>query len=126
MQTASPADYKGKKVQLSAWMRTEDANDGGAHLWLRVDGQQSGTPLQFDNMTGRAPTGTTDWQLYSVVLDVPSDAKRLAYGVFVSGRGTMWVSGTKLEAVGPEVASTNLLGKPAPESGQPTNLSFSP
>jgi hypothetical protein len=131
MQTNSAEEFAGKRVRLSGWMKTEDANDGGGHLWLRVDGQQRGTPLQFDNMNNRAPKGTTDWQQYSVVLDVPADASALAYGFFVQGAGKMWVSGTKLEPVGPEVPSTNMLTTPIAQPPRnlpkaPVNLSFDP
>src|SRR6185369_17626927 len=125
MQTISAEDYRGKRVRLSGWMKTEDANDGGGHLWLRVDGQQSGQSLQFDNMDNRAPKGTTDWQQYSVVLDVPAEATALAYGFFVQGGGKVWVSGTKIEPVGPEVESTNMnLKRALPKA--PVNLSFDP
>src|SRR5262245_19557024 len=89
MQTISPENYAGKRVRLSGWVKTQDANDGGGHLWLRVDGQQQGVSLQFDNMDGRAVKGTTDWQQASVVLDVPADSSALAFGYFVQGAGQM-------------------------------------
>jgi hypothetical protein len=109
-------------------MKTEHANDGGGHLWLRVDGQSRGV-LQFDNMDRNPVKGTTAWQQYSVVLDVPPDAAALAYGFFIQGAGKMWVSGTKLEPVGPEVASTNMNNNKAPAPSlpkAPVNLSFNP
>ena len=127
MQMSSAEDLVGKRVRLSGWVKTEDANDGGGHLWLRVDGQQSGQMLQFDNMDKHPVKGTTDWQQYSVVLDVPPEAAALAYGFFVAGAGKMWVSGTKLEPVGPEVASTNMVtsrAKALPKA--PVNISFDP
>jgi hypothetical protein len=128
MQMSSPDEFAGKRVRMSGWVKTEDANDGGGHLWLRVDGQQSGQMLQFDNMDNRAVKGTTDWQQYSVVVDVPPDSAALAYGFFVSGTGKMWVSGTKMEAVGSEVASTNMLTNNRARSlpKTPVNLSFDP
>src|SRR5262249_22664225 len=127
MQTNSAEDYLGKRVRLSGWMKTEDANQGGGHLWLRVDGPQAGQSLQFDNMDGRAPKGTTDWQQYSVVLDVPQEATALAYGFFVSGGGKVLVSGTKLEPVGPEVASTNLnVNRTRALPKAPVDISFDP
>jgi len=127
MQMSSAEDLAGKRVRLSGWVKTQDANDGGGHLWLRVDGQQGGTPLQFDNMNGRAVKGTTDWQQYSVVLDVPPESSALAYGFFVQGTGQMWVSGTKIEPVGPEVPSTNMMTNRASSLPKtPVNLNFDP
>ena len=127
MQVSSAEDLVGKRVRLSGWVKTEDANDGGGHLWLRVDGQQSGQVLQFDNMDKHPVKGTTDWQQYSVVLDVPPESAALAYGFFVQGAGQMWVSGAKLEPVGPEVPSTNMVTnrtRSLPKA--PVNLSFDP
>jgi hypothetical protein len=111
MQQTSADDFVGKRVRYSAWVKTRDANDGGGHLWLRIDGND-GSMLGFDNMDGRPVQGTTDWQRCAVVLDVPPGAAALAYGFFVAGTGQMWVSGATLEVVGPDVASTDLRHRP--------------
>jgi hypothetical protein len=126
MQTMAADNYTGKRVRLSGWIKTEDANDGGGHLWLRVDGQERGQALQFDNMNNRAVKGTSDWQEGSVVLDVPAGASALAYGFFVQGGGKMWVSGTKIEEVGSDVPSTNMLPPKKALPKAPTNLGFYP
>jgi RNA polymerase sigma factor (sigma-70 family) len=138
MQAISAEAYAGQRVRLSGWIKTEDANNGGGRLWLRVDGEQRGETLQFDNMNNRAIRGTSDWQECSVVLDVPPNAAALAYGFFVQGGGKMWVSGAKIEPVSNDVASTNMLPKPMvqavpPAAGprkilpkMPTNLGFYP
>lgn len=126
MQTISAEQFKNQRVRLTGWVKTEEANDGGGHLWLRVDGQEVGRSLQFDNMEGRAPKGTTDWQEYSVVLDVPAESTRLNYGFFVSGKGKMWVNGLMITPVDSSVPSTNLI-KPAPAlPSAPVNLGFGP
>ena len=81
--------------------------------------------LGFDNMDNRSVKRTKDWQEASVVLDVPAAASALAYGFFVAGGGKMWVSGQKMEVVGPDVPTTNMLTKKAlPPT--PTNLGFDP
>ncbi len=125
MQTTSAENYAGKRVRLSGYVKTEDANDGGGHLWLRVDGQQSGQMLGFDNMDNRPVKGTTDWQPYSIVLDVPAESSALAYGFFVHGSGKMWVSGAKMEEVGADVPTTNMIKQPARSLPKtPVNLEF--
>ena len=127
MQMSSPENFAGKRVRLSGWAKTEEAESG--HLWFRVDGQQRGASLQFDNMDNRPIKGTSGWQEYSVVLDVPPESTALAYGFFLKGTGQMWVSGTRMEEVGPEVASTNMIKPPPPPralSKGPVNLSFDP
>jgi len=124
MQTATAETYVGKRVRYSAWVRAADVGEGGGHLWLRIDGKQAGQMLGFDNMNGRALEGTTGWRYESVVLDVPDDARGLAYGFFVAGDGQMWVNNARIEEVGSEVPTTNLLDKP-PQQPEPRNLNFS-
>jgi RNA polymerase sigma factor (sigma-70 family) len=127
MQTISGEMYKNQRVQLSGWIKTEEADDGGGHLWLRVDGSEKGDALKFDNMDGRAPKGTTDWQEYSVVLDVPPEATTLNYGFFVQGKGKIWVNGMTITPVGPEVPTTNIpLHTPPSLPKKPVNLGFFP
>lgn len=123
MQTSSADSYIGKRVRLSGWIKTENAEEGG-QLWLRVDGQERQV-LQFDNMNGRSVKGTSDWQEASVVLDVPSGASALAYGFFVKGGGKMWVNGQRIEEVGTDVPSTNMMKKPVLPA-VPRNLGFAP
>jgi len=125
MQTTAADSYAGKRVRLSGWVKTENADEGGGHLWLRVDGQERGQTLQFDNMNNRPVKGTSDWQEASIVLDVPASASALAYGFFVQGGGKMWVNGQKIEEVGPEVPSTNMITKKALPTA-PRNLGFDP
>ncbi len=125
MQTTSAEAYKGQRVKLAGWIKTQDATGGGGHLWLRVDGQQRPS-LQFDNMDGRAPKGTTDWQEYSVVLDVPPESSTLNYGFFVAGSGKMWVNGFTITPVGNDVPSTDLKSKLPPTPQAPVNLGFAP
>ena len=125
MQMCSAESFAGKRLRFSAWMKTEAAKDGGAHLWFRVDGKERDEMLQFDNMGNRPVTGTTDWQLYSLVLDVPSSAGALAYGFFVSGTGQAWVNGAKIEEVGLDQPVTNIAvssGRNLPKA--PVNLTF--
>lgn len=122
MQMCSAENYLGKRLRLSAWMKTENATDGGAHLWLRVDGAGN-QPLRFDNMDPRAVKGTTGWKPYSIVLDVPREATALAYGFFIQGTGQAWVSDFAIEEVGDDVPTTNLpTGRSLPR--QPVNLTF--
>jgi hypothetical protein len=109
MQSISADLYKNKRVRMSGWIKTEEAGGGGGQLWLRVDGQSGGSMLGFDNMNGRAPQGTTDWQEYSIVLDVPNEASRLNYGFFLGGKGQVWVNAVTIEPVGTDVPTTNML-----------------
>ena len=141
VQTAPPERYLGKRVRLSGYVKT-DQIDGWAGLWMRIDDPQ-GAPLSFDNMFNRQIRGTTDWQKYSVVLDVPANSINLVFGVMLVGSGRVWIDDVQLEIVGDDVATTAsteemsaaaTTSTPAPENtpspldlaalAQPTNLSF--
>lgn len=125
MQQTAADQYRGKRVRLTGWVKTKEANDAGGHLWLRVDGQTPGKVLAFDNMYGRAPKGTTDWQEHSIVLDVPSEASTLNFGFFVQGTGHMWVNALTIAPVGSDVPTTDArTTRPLPKA--PVNLGFSP
>jgi hypothetical protein len=55
-----------------------ERRDYEAIEWMRIDGEQR--LLAFDNMSDRAVSGTADWKMYSVVVDVAIDAKNIFLG----------------------------------------------
>src|SRR5688500_8332396 len=55
MQTVSAAPYRGKRVRLSALLKTTGARR--AQMWMRVDGHGPANTLSFDNMDSRPITG---------------------------------------------------------------------
>jgi len=100
--------YRGKRIRFSAYVKTREAGGNGAVLWMRVDG--GGGMMAFDNMMTRGVRGTTDWTQASIVLDVPADAEGILFGLILSGTGEAWIDDASLEAVGTDVASTNMVG----------------
>lgn len=102
-QSIAADEFRGKRVRLSGWLKTDAVNKAG--LWMRVDGKK--TQLGFDNMDDRAVTGTTEWKQYAVVLDVPAEAVNLYFRTLVQGAGNVWADDFKLEIVGTDAASTN-------------------
>lgn len=102
--------YRGRRVRLAGYLKTEAA-DPGAGLWLRVDA--AGGAVALDNMGDRKVAGTAGWTRCEVMLDVPADAVRLAFGVLQYGAGTVWADDLELEAVKPDVPATrNLITDP--------------
>ena len=81
MQDIRADHYLGKRVRLSAFVRTEGVQDW-AGLWMRVD--KDSRQVGFDNMQDRPIKGTTTWKNYEVVLDVPQDATGIFFGVLLS------------------------------------------
>ncbi|HEY5547739.1 MAG TPA: erythromycin esterase family protein [Gemmatimonadaceae bacterium] len=105
------ADFlRGHRVRLSGYLRVRDAVGAGAGLWLRGDAPRSFKA--FDNMDGRRRTGTGDWSLAEVVVDIPDDVVGIAFGALHSGPGTAWIDDLRLEIVDLNV----------PVTAQPTDV----
>lgn len=128
-------DYRAKRVRMTAYVKSDDlsskSEDGGAGLWLRIDGEKKEL-LGADFMRGRRITGTTAWQRYAVVLDVPEAGAEIWFGLFVRGAGRVWCDDFSFEIVGPDVATTGeeqrLRDRTRPPTKdlpkQPKNLGF--
>ena len=118
MQAIDASSYQGRRVRLLAHVQSKQANN--AWLWLRAD-RADGTVVAFDNMSDRRIEGTLGWQAYVIVLDIPTEAVTLAYGVGLRGGGKIWLDDVFLEEVGPSVPVTAAAGlgphkAPVPEA----------
>ena len=121
MQMTQPGEYRGKRVRLSGFVKSDKVTSW-AGLWFRVDGPNPNASLAFDNMQDRGIKGTTDWTRYEIVLDVPSEAQRLAFGLLLGGSGQVWMDDLRFEVVPTTVRTTGQAYPPAPAA--PSNLSF--
>ncbi|NGZ76251.1 helix-turn-helix domain-containing protein [Saccharibacillus alkalitolerans] len=122
MQAFRADKFRGKRVRLSAFAKTRGVEQGFAALWMRVDAAD-GDVLQFDNMANRPLTGTTDWNHYAIVLDVPPRSDSISFGALLSGTGQLWVDGFSFEEVPDTVPTTNLETSGTLHD-EPVNLSF--
>ena len=113
MQGVNAEQYKGNKARLSGLVKSEEVT-GWAGLWMRVD---KGTEqLAFDNMQKRPINGTTGWQRYYVVLDVPKDATGTHLGFFCLdpdkfGSTTRNLRSLDLDVPGTNASEKNLSGQ---------------
>lgn len=103
MQSFPADEYRGKRVRMSAYVRTEEVK-GWVGLWMRVDGTD-GT-LALDNMQDRPIRNVTDWTRYEVVMDVRQDSVNISFGILVAGTGQAWVDDFVFEVVGQDVPTT--------------------
>jgi C-terminal processing protease CtpA/Prc len=94
--------YLGKRVRVSGYLRSAGATSGA--FWLRVDGPAG--ILAFDNMGDRALSGTRDWTPFSIVLNVPPDARQIVGGLLLQGAGTLWADDLRIDVVDPRVPTT--------------------
>ena len=126
MQSISAAEYAGKRVRFSAFVKSEGVTRWSG-LWLRIDGPPSPPSsypqmLGFDNMQDRAIKGTTGWQKYEVVLDVNEKAKGISYGILLNGPGEVLLNSASFEVVGLGVPTTSKTTTAMPDG--PKNLGF--
>lgn len=87
--------YQGQRVRLTAQLKTEGVT-GHTGLWTL----QSAPGFEYvDWMQAEMVTGTTDWQTYSLVWDVPKNASMIELGLVLFGAGKVWIDDFNLEAV---------------------------
>jgi len=131
MQTFRADAYRGKRVRLSAFVKTQDV-EAGALLWMRVEGPGDSV-LAFDNMGDRPIRGAPDWWLHDIVLEVPTRASAIAIGLLLEGGGRVWIDDVTVGVVAPDVALTAPLANPrargraapvAPTGERARNLDF--
>lgn len=105
-QSFSAAPYRGRRVRLTGYLKTENVDGTGAGLWMRVDGPTG--MLRFDNMIsyGRGVIGTRDWTQYSVVLDVPLNAISITSGLLMNAAGVVRADDITFESVDNSVPAT--------------------
>ena len=104
MDVIPAAPYRGKRVRMRATAKTASVT-GWSGLWLRID-DANRKVIDMDNMQDRALRGTLDWAPQAIVLDVPTDAAELAFGVLLSGDGEVWTKELVIEVVGTDVPTT--------------------
>ncbi len=114
MQQIKAGDYLGKRVRFQARVKAADVS-GWAGLWMRVD--TSARPnARFYNSQDKPIKGSTDWQLRSVTLDVPNDARVISFGVIDDGTGEIWLDELSFEIVGDSVPVDSMPTYPGPSS----------
>ncbi len=87
---------RGKRVQLSGFLRSDLQGHGG--LWMRIDAAKQ--VVGFDNMLDRPVKGKTDWTRHRIVLDVPPDSTKICFGFLLTGQGDLWADDFNIEVVG--------------------------
>jgi hypothetical protein len=119
-QASQPGEYLGKSIRMTAWIESKNITGmSWAGMWFRVDGD-SGKLLSTDNMYNRPIKGTEKWKKYEIILDVPSNAKEMAYGVWLTGSGEVYFTDMNFEVLGPATGKTGMSGL----RSKPENLDF--
>jgi len=80
---------RGKNIEFTGKIKTENIENGWAGLWWRVDGME-GKVLGFDNMSDRGLRGTNDWTNVSINMKVDEKGVLIAFGGLFVGNGVAW------------------------------------
>lgn len=91
--------WRGKVARLSGWVKTRDADDGGAVLTLLA--LQTGATLAQNFMPDAPIKGTTGWKRYTITLKLPAGTDKVEVGMMLRGRGAVWLDDVELEIVEP-------------------------
>ena len=121
MQQFNAKEYLGKRMKLSAFIKAENV-EGWAGLWMRIDGDGA-QQLKFDNMQERPIKGTSQWNYYDSVLDIPLEAEIINIGVLLQGKGCIWSDSFTFEEVDHTVETTDFQIEEIIPT-EPSNLSF--
>ena len=105
MQTCSAQGYLGKRIKMTAYIKSENVSDW-AGMWLRVDSKLTRKSLSFDNMQNRPIKGNNDWTKCEIILDVPEESGTMSFGVLLSGTGKVWFDDISFEVVDKLKANT--------------------
>jgi len=86
----------GKRVSLSAYVKTRDVRDG-AFLSIRCD-DRYGQPIAFETTRGRYPIeGTAEWRDYTIQLTVPPITAAIFVFLGLRGEGRVWFDDVRLK-----------------------------
>lgn len=107
MQQISAKTFTGKRMCFSGFVKTSKV-EGWCGLWMRIDNAVSAV-LKLDNMQGRPITGTTEWNHYSCVMDIPYDGAIINIGVLLCGKGKIWFDDADFKEVDHNTPTTELI-----------------
>jgi len=108
MQQCNVKDFKGKRIKMTGFIRTKDADQGGM-MWKRVDDFEKKIVADFDNMEDRAITGNKDWTKCEIVFDVPDTKCAISFGFMLAGSGKIWFDNLTFEIVNTSLDKTAYL-----------------
>lgn len=97
-QSIRADDYRGKRVRLEAHLKTSGVPEG-ASIFLDEISKEGYT--LFVSKDPLHSAGAVDWQPYSLVIDVPANARALTLGVMVKNAGDLWLSDLSLTIADP-------------------------
>ena len=105
LQSLSAEKYRGKRVRLSAYLKSKSAD------WFRLTmvtdvGRSS---QRFDGPFSSTSPNAEGWYKVMMVRDIPKETQRIDFGCALKGKGPLWCDDFHLEVVGSDVPLTKTL-----------------
>jgi RNA polymerase sigma factor (sigma-70 family) len=95
----------GKRIRVTGWLKTRDVR-GWASAFVIILGADF-RHLQYDDMSDRPIRGTTDWQQYEIVTDLPNEPCIIYFGPDLYGPGELWADDFQIDLAPPGTPSTD-------------------
>jgi hypothetical protein len=96
---------RGKRVRFTGWIKTTNVtNWASLQLWAQA---ADGKGLAQDDMGDRPIHGTTDWQQYTIVADIPKQTSSITLAVSLMGPGELWCDDVQADVVASDVPTTD-------------------
>ena len=93
-QKCDATPYRGQRVRISVWMKTDGVNGAAQFVFSVKD--EAGVKLA---QGGDGVGGSRYWRQYAAVVDVPEQAATLSYGMVLSGAGKAWFNDLQIHVV---------------------------
>ena len=122
LQNVSPPDeWLGRRIKLTAQIQTK-ALYGSANIFMSID--HGNGYKTYDLQPLNIISENSDWQNYSIVLDVPQSRNtEILFGVSLLGKGEIYFDNFKFEEVGYDIETTGKTEERRKKS-YPANLNF--
>lgn len=92
-----------KKIRVSSYIKTENI-EGAVIFWYRIQ-DHNDKIIGYENLANQSTSnnGTDDWKKSSLNILVGKDAKKTSFGIYLSGKGKVWIDDFEYE----ELQATN-------------------
>jgi RNA polymerase sigma factor (sigma-70 family) len=86
----------GKRIRVTFWLKTRSVY-GWVGTFVIIMGMDGGRHMQHDDMSDRPIRGTTDWQQYEIVTELPKEPCIIYFGPDLYGPGELWADDFRID-----------------------------
>lgn len=99
-QRLDASQFAGRTIRLRVAARAELlGSDSRAWVSLVVTRKTAGAESVVFDSADQCPVSSSEWRVYTIVADVPSEADAIAYGLVLVGDGSAWLDAVSVEVV---------------------------